>query len=199
MQAIDTPESTLGRVHDVLAAGYHGVVRYLSSNTGAFPGKQLTAAEIAAIRSLPGMRIGLVWEAGFPTSAGYFSAVKGLCDSVGALRMMTHLGVPKSVPAFFTVDYDAPSHDLEGPIAAYFESVHAAFSRAGRLVGAYGSGLTGSFLKDRGLVHYRWRAQSKGFAGYAAAGDFEILQGPSARIAGLDVDTNVVQDLVVLW
>jgi len=199
MQAIDTPESTLGCVHDILAAGYHGVVRYVSSNAEAFPGKQLTQTEVSVIRSVAGMRIGLVWEAGFPTSAGYFSAANGICDSVGALRMMTHLGVPKAVPLFFAVDYDASSHDLEGPIAAYFEAIHAAFSRAGRLVGVYGSGLTGSYLKGRGLVHYRWRAQSQGFAGYAAAVDFEILQGPSARVAGLDVDTNVVQDLAVLW
>ena len=85
MQAIDTTSSVLGNINNILSAGYHGIIRYISPNTKNFPNKQLTPDEISAVHSVPGMALGLVYENGYPTSVGYFSAAQGTADATDAL------------------------------------------------------------------------------------------------------------------
>jgi hypothetical protein len=200
MQAIDTTSSVLGNINNILSAGYHGIIRYISPNTKNFPNKQLTPDEISAVHSVPGMALGLVYENGYPTSVGYFSAAQGTADATDALATFTSLGVPATIPVFFAVDYDAADADISGAILDYFTTVHAQFSAAGLLIGVYGSGATCSYLQGAGVVHYTWLSQSRGFNGYSDwKPSADIIQGPESTIAGLDSDTDYVVNEVVLW
>jgi len=199
MQAIDTPESILGNVHNILNSGFHGIVRYISPNTQNFPKKQLTAAEVAAIHSVPGMRVGMVYETN-SDHVGYFTAGTAANDAAHVLAVVAALNVPVAVPAFFAVDFDALTADLNGPIKAYFKTVHDTVKATGRLIGVYGSGNACSFLHNEGTVHYTWLAQSRGWGGYAAwKPKADVIQGPATKVAGLDVDTDFVVNEEVLW
>jgi hypothetical protein len=200
MEAIDTTSSVLGNIHNVLDAGYHGIIRYVSPNTGNFPNKCLTADEVAAIFAVSGMAIGLVHEAGVPTTVGYFTVARADANAADALNTVGALNVPTSVPVFFTVDYDPSVDDIAGPITDYFTAVHGAFSGAGRLIGVYSSGAACKALLAAGVVHFTWLSQSTGFNGYEEwKPQADIVQGPESQVAGLDVDTDEVVNEAVLW
>jgi len=200
IRALDTPYSILGNVHNFQNAGYNGIIRYISPNSSTFPNKCLTGEEIAAIHSVPGMKIGLVWEAGFPTSPAYFDKSQGEHDADLALAFLKAHAVPTAVPVFFAVDYDASSSDIPGPIKEYFTAVHSALKSAGYLIGVYGSGEVTNAIVGTGIAHYAWLAQSTGWSGYAAGKALaDIIQGPSKNICGIDCDTNEVVNEACLW
>lgn len=199
MQTIDTTQSVVGSVNRVLGAGYHGIIRYISRDTSNFPQKRLTTKEAASIHAVPGMRIGLVYE-NDPVDSIYFTTEQAAEDGTDAIETFAALKAPSQVPVFFTVDYDASDEDLAGPILEYFSSLHAQFTKAGRLIGVYGSGQSCSKLKEAGIVHFTWLAQSTGWNGYSRwKTSADVIQGPESIVAGLDADTDYVVNEAVLW
>jgi len=200
MEAIDTTSSILGNVNNIVDAGYHGIIRYVSPNTGNFPNKCLTADEIAAIQAVSGTAIGLVHESGVPTNVGYFTTDRATANATDALNTVNGLGVPTNVPVFFTVDYDPSDADINGPILNYFKTIHTQVGGTGRLVGVYSSGAACEALKNAGVVHYTWLSQSTGFRGYAAwKPNADIVQGPEKQVVGLDCDTDEIVNMDVAW
>lgn len=197
MNAVDTPY----RVEDpkaVLEAGYSGVLRYLSPNSATFPTKQVTQAEVAVIHAA-GMSVGFVYETN-GNAAAYFSANQGSYDVQRACGTADMLNIPKDVPLFFAVDFDASEDDLNGPVGDYFKAIHAGMTANGRLVGVYGSGLSCATLIGLGLAHYTWLAMSTGWSGYEGWKDkCSILQHVSTAVAGIACDTNTVVNLETLW
>ena len=167
MQSVDSVSSVTGNVHNILNAGYSGIIRYISPNTSLHPTKKLTVDEIASIHSVDGMTIGIVFENN-PTQASYFTDDQASADGANALAVVASLGIPQNIPVFFTVDYDASSSDISGCIGDYFTSVHSQFEAAGRLIGVYGSGAACQALKGQGVAHFTWLAQSTGWMGYAS-------------------------------
>jgi len=201
----DTPYSVLGKIHDFKSKGITNLIRYISPNSSTFPNKCLTGEEIAAIHSVEGMKIGMVWET-MGDHVGFFSAQQGQSDASKVLAFLKAHNVPNfdtqnnPLGIFFAVDFDASEDDVNGPIMEYFTVVHNALRAAGYLTGVYGSGYVTNAIVSAGYAHYAWVAQSTGWSGYAAGKALaDIIQGPTQNICGIDCDTNVVVNEKCLW
>jgi hypothetical protein len=109
----------------IKAAGYEGVMRYLSYNTS----KNITVGEAAALHRA-GLWVGLVWETTAKRATSGFAA--GAQDAAEAERQADRLGYPKHCVIFYAVDFDAHPSAITG----YFKGVK---SKAKRPVGVYGS------------------------------------------------------------
>ena len=107
------------------AAGYSGVMRYLSYDST----KNLSKTEAIGLHAA-GLDIGLVWET-TATRAGEGS-IAGAVDAIAAEAQATALGYPADAVIFYGVDYDAAPQ----AVAPYFAGVK---SKARRPVGVYGS------------------------------------------------------------
>jgi hypothetical protein len=191
MKALDTPYSVAGKAHQLQAMGYGAVIRYISPNTQSFPHKCLTTEEVRGLHSV-GIKIGSVWESGFPIKASYFTAAQGAKDGMSAAATAKRLGQPQGSAIYFTVDYDATEADIEGPVHAYAVAFHDAVKGAGYLCGVYGSAMVIENLWRSGYAHYRWLAQSMGWSGSPNYHAADINQGPSTTVLGLDVDADTV-------
>jgi hypothetical protein len=108
----------------IKAAGYRGVIRYVSSKAA----KNLTTTEADALRRA-GLWIALVLEQSAQrASAG---AAAGRIDAAFAEHQADLLGYPKDAVIFYAVDYDATA----AQVADYFAGIRAAATRP---VGVYG-------------------------------------------------------------
>jgi len=205
LSTIDCTGSVIGVVQEVVDAGYHGFIRYVSPNTHNFPSKQVTAAEIQAIHAVDGAKIGFCYEYepatdDYDKQIGYYTERQAGLDATRALAIVDHLAVPSGIPVFFGVDFDVHEDDLQGVVLAYFTSVHKQFTAEGRLVGVYGSGLTCKTLKEAGVVHFTWMAYAPKWQGNDTYGpSADIVQGLEKSVAGLNSDLNVVATDAVLW
>jgi hypothetical protein len=102
-------------------AGIDFVFRYYSTTTTQ-PAKRLTQAEANAILGA-GLMLGVVYE-DMPTDATYFSNARGHQDATNAFSTAVAMGRPAGSAIYFTVDYDASSPDISGPILDYFNGVN---------------------------------------------------------------------------
>ena len=109
----------------IKAAGYSGVMRYLSPDAT----KNLTKAEATGLLAT-GLSIGLVWESTASRAGQGFAA--GAADAATAEAQATAIGYPFSAALFYAVDFDA----APAAVAPYFAGIA---SRAARPVGIYGS------------------------------------------------------------
>ena len=197
MNGIDTPYSTLGKAHTLYAAGVRFVIRYASPNSDTFPNKQSTTEEIAGLRSV-GIQVGLVYERlattlEFADPEAHAQTMISVANACGWPQ-----GAGKAL--YFACDFDFSRDDYVTSIKPYFASINPLIKDAGFLSGAYGSGQICYWLWLDGLIHYRWRAQSQGWAGWPLGGD--ILQGPGAMpedCAGLSADTDTISGSAGLW
>jgi len=173
--------------------GYTFICRYYNTN---HPSKNLTLAEAQAL-SAAGITIVVVWENGFPTTAGYFSQAKGVADATAALALATAIGQPAGSAIYFAVDYDATAADVSGPVTDYFQGVASVLGAAATqyAAGVYGSGATCQSLLDAGLVTFSWLSQSTGFRGSKTFTAFNIKQGPEATICTMDADSDTAPDV----
>lgn len=168
----------------IKSSGYDFVGRYLSKSTW----KTISHQEAAALKEAD-LGIVLIYEDG-PTSVSYFSNGRGASDAARALTQAGTLGAPCGTAIYFTVDYDANPDELAGPIANYFNEVVATLAAdpSGYVAGVYGSGHTCQSVSASAGAPYTWRAQSKGWAGYALPGPWSIVQGATAAACTLSVD-----------
>lgn len=197
-KALDTykVQEVVANAARLVAAGYTAVGLYLFRSS-AFKQKLTRAAALAISKA--GLYIFTVWENGQPTTAEYFSALRGDSDAVYAIEEAEAIGQPKDTPIYFAVDYDAKEADL-AYITAYFRQVRPKVVAAGYKVGAYGSGMVLAHLASLGLIQYSWLSQSKGFAGYQAwKAKANIVQGASTTILGMDVDTDTINGNAGGW
>src|SRR4051812_770923 len=109
---------------EVRAAGFRGVVRYLSGDRK----KDLTKAEAAQLHRV-GLWILLVWELS-AHRAGEGRAA-GIADARAAEAQADALGYPGTATILYAVDYDATPHQVR----EYFEGIQFC---ARRPVGIYG-------------------------------------------------------------
>jgi len=126
----------------IKAAGYVGVMRYLSNT----PGKNLSAAERDALHAA-GLSIGLVWET--TASRAGQGLLAGRADAQAACAQAKALGYPINCPLFFAVDYDA----APSAVAPYFVGIKA--------VATYPVGVYGSYrIVEASSVPYHWQASA---------------------------------------
>lgn len=191
---LDTTDALSKAVVDRLAGkGIRFIIKYCA-DTGTFPNKRLTHAERVLLVAA-GIKSGFVFERG--NTAAYFSAAQGQADAETVVAYFKLLGVPAGCACFLAVDFDASTADLAGPVLAYATAFHSALKAAGYTVGVYGSGLTCKTLKDAGLVHWTWKAQSTGWQGYAFFG-WDIRQNLGS-VAGLASDPDEASGLGWAW
>lgn len=124
----------------IKAAGYQGVMRYLSPDVS----KNLTAGERDALHKA-GLSIGLVWESTANRAGQGHQA--GANDAAEAEAQAKALGYPASCPLFFAVDFDASPFD----VAPYFQGVRSVATGA---IGIYGS----ARVVEGVPVKWKWQA-----------------------------------------
>lgn len=165
----------------IVAAGYQGVMRYLSPDVS----KNLSAGERDALHKA-GLSIGLVWE-GAATRAGQGHAA-GVADATQAEAQATALGFPAPCPIFFAVDYDT----TPAAVAPYFAGVVSVATGA---VGVYGS----ARVIEGTAVAYKW--QSCAWSAGAVSRQAHLYQRLAATISHPlpGTDENVVLSPFPLW
>jgi hypothetical protein len=191
MNAIDTSAKTTGQAQQIVDAGYEAVGVYLRPD-------RCDAAMLAELHDA-GVKVWSVYEKGFPTTDGYFTAARGTFDGTRAADFTTAMGQPQGSQIYAAVDYDPSTNAVSGPISAYMQAFQAAIEQAGYLSGVYGSGRTCRILLASGLAKTGWLTQSTGFAEYNAfkpqAG---IVQLPEIN-ANWDGDEIPDPTVVGLW
>ncbi len=162
------------------AAGVRTVLRYYNiANTAQLPSKCLSQEELQALFEA-GLSVGVVFEqrGGAGGNIGDLDAENGLRDADRALELAKALGQPQNSAIYFAVDSDYNKQPQLDQIATYFDQVSRALSGQ-YLVGVYGSGAVGKYLKDRNLAQLTWLAGSRGWTGTQTAlgsGDWTIFQ-----------------------
>jgi len=126
------------------AKGYTVIGRYLASSA-----KGASVQELECAYSY-GMSAFFYWE----TTAQRALSGKngGQQDAKRALEFLGGLKVPVTMPVYYTVDFDASSSELSGPVRAYFEGVReiVPFEQ----VGCYGGYYTVKYLLENKLAKY---------------------------------------------
>lgn len=162
----------------IRAAGYGGVMRYLST----YPPKNLDAAERDALLGA-GLVIGLVWETTAARSAQGSAA--GTADAQAAEAQADALGYPSSCPVFYAVDFAA----TPGQVLSYFAGVVGA---ARRPVGVYGS----ASIVEAVPVPWKWQTAAWSNGRISAQAHLYQVVG-AAPIPS--TDTNFLLRPVPLW
>ena len=149
---------TAARLQSLVNDKYTFVGRYLA---GSYV---MSSAEAKRI-SNTGLYIISIWEKGKPTRPSYFTAAQGTTDGQSAISAAKALGQPAGTPIYFTVDYDASSSDIKGPITTYLQAVKKVFEDDNHYyaLGLYGSGSVLSYFKN--TYTYTWLAGATAWRG----------------------------------
>lgn len=142
------------------------VVRYFS----AFPSKNMTLPEVQGL-SAAGKNIVAVYEDDVNDFFGGFDA--GVSRANRFVSEANGVQMPVSRPGYFAVDMNANPSDPR--LHAYFGGIGSVIG-AGR-AGAYGSTAVVRALYAAGLIKWRWRSMSTGWAGGSGSDtDFNLEQ-----------------------
>jgi hypothetical protein len=153
----------------------------------------LTFGEAAAL-SAAGLSIVALWEWA-SDQIGNFSRHEGVDQGSSAYKQALNAHQPSGTPIYFAVDSDFSNTEITGPINDYFGGVNEAFNAMGKgqsnyLIGAYGSGLSCSWLLSHGAVVRTWLAVSPKWQGYDFQG-WDIKQSANdLKIPGLKPGVN---------
>ena len=165
----------------IKAAGYSGVMRYLSGDAS----KNLSAGE-RDVMLAAGLSIGLVWETTAARAGAGFNA--GAADAVAAEAQANALGYPLSAVLFYAVDYDA----TPAQVAPYFAGVA---SKAHHPVGVYGSKRVTEGIN----VPYKWQACA--WSGGLVSASAHLYQRLQATVPHpiSSTDENIVLHPFPMW
>lgn len=132
-----------------------------------------------------GLFIVSIYERGYPTHIGYFTAAQGSKDAGNAIRQARSLGQPVNTPIYFTVDYDASPSDMDGGITQYLQAVKQVFGENGNpyKLGLYGSGAVLSYFKN--ICPYTWLAAATAWRGSKSYSGWSIKQNRTNQTVGV--------------
>jgi hypothetical protein len=165
----------------IKAAGYSGVLRYLSPDSS----KNLKNVERDSLLAA-GLGIGLVWESSSGRAGQGYAA--GVADGTEATRQAKALGYPVGCPLFFAVDSGALS---ASKVAPYFAGAR---TTSGYPVGVYGSGS----VVDA-TAGYKWQT-SAWSAGYVSPhSHFYQRQHTTVAHPISGTDENVRMNQIPVW
>lgn len=135
-------------------SGYRFVCRYVW--TGEVPGspgsKIITKAEADKLKSI-GFRVVSNFESWVGRPRDGYAA--GQADARTAHANTLLAGGPTDAVIYFSVDFDATSAELSGPVAAYFRGAISVLGA--HRVGVYGGIRTVRYLADQGLAKWLWQ------------------------------------------
>lgn len=134
----------------IKAAGYSGVMRYLSVDNPQTHGKIITSTEVDALHAA-GLSVGLVWE--YTAGRAGEGGAAGQSDVRAAENAAMGLGYPRSLPIFYAVDYGADPN----AVLPYFQGIN---SVAVYPVGAYGSAAVVSSVMSAFSADYGWQTSA---------------------------------------
>jgi hypothetical protein len=123
VQAIDSSSKTTGQAAAISAAGYEAVGIYLRSD-------RCSQGMLQELHN-QGLKVWSVWEKGYPTTDGYFTAAKGTADGTAAAAFASLMQQPQGTQIFAAVDYDASITAVNGPITGYMTAFKVAVMAAG--------------------------------------------------------------------
>lgn len=126
----------------------------------------------------------------FENGTGGFTDTLAALDAIHIPQLAIATRAPRNgtVAIYRAVDQDAPA-DPDGPIAAYFKTIHAAIKSAGFVTGVYGSGAICKMLTELGYVSKTMLSCSKGWAGYDEwLPHADIVQSTPTTAHGIDID-----------
>lgn len=174
-----------GRPHTskLKAAGYAGVLRYLSHDT---TGKNLTRTEANEL-SAAGLYIGVVWEG--RANRALDGATAGRNDATDAHAMAVQCGMPSDRPIYFAVDFDVSASEMN----AVMRYLHAAQDVLGASnVGVYGGKRCVTTAMDDGI---EWGWQTYAWSGGKWDSRAQIQQySNSHTFDGVDCDYDRTMD-----
>lgn len=160
----------------IKAAGYTGVIRYLSSDK---TGKTMGSTELQDLRS-NALDVGFVWED--YANAALSGEAQGVKDAQAALAQANALGVPSSVALYFAVDVNTT--DTADTIA-YFKGVNSVIG-LGR-TGGYADYFILEALISAGVISFVW--QTVAWSHGQVAPQAHLLQdGTQVFNGGADID-----------
>lgn len=165
----------------VRAAGYAGMLRYLSHQAG----KCVTAGEVAAYRSA-GLLVGLVFEDGAAAAARGHD--QGVADGQFAAATARQVGYPAGAVIFAAVDFEAT--DM-APIIDYFRGFAA--GATGYQTGPYGSAAVVDAVAGAGVARWAW--QTAAWSAGRVSAHADLYQ----HAFGAVFDSNELLRPVPLW
>ena len=176
-RGIDLPIDSRDVSQELKHSGLRFVARYYRDPASRWPA--LSAEEARSVAET-GIKLVAVYQYR-SHRPDYFSHAAGYSDAMTAYRQAKATGQPPGSAIYFTVDYNAPDHEIGGPIAQYFRGIAAGLAAAGGAreyrVGVYGSGVVCDYLKRAGLAELAWLSGSTAWAGYGSFPDWDIRQG----------------------
>ena len=120
----------------------------------------------------------------------------GFSDGTRASTIATMLDIPKDVPIYFAIDYDAGQSDVAN-IKAYLAGYQQ--GAMPHPVGMYADGLIASECPTAVGDYVPGASGWNGTAEYLKSGKVAIIQHPPSTFFGLDADPCEVIDQSVLW
>lgn len=191
LRGIDTPNDTTDHAHALKAAGIEAVGFYARPDRSSLSMiKGLAAVDIKRFA---------IYEKGKPVTASYFTQNQATHDATAAAMHCHAMVMPAGKPIFHCVDYDAAKADLD-LFVKFFSTLQGITKQAGFLLGAYGPGWLLKELQHKGIIHWGYLSQSKGFTGYE---DYKphaaIVQGRASTLLHFDIDWDEIVDESVLW
>lgn len=199
MKALNLNENRvmISHAHDLANLGVGAVLVYLRTD-------RTSKAQIDGFKAVEPpkgpLKVGMVYEMGWPTTASYFTIPQAEHDAAHAVAVANLIGAPHGAQIFTAVDFDATESETRGPIAGYQTKFRSVVRDAGYLASVYGSGMVCRILTQIGIAHAGWLSGSTGWAEYEEyKPKAAIIQGKSASVFGFDVDWDEVVDPEVVW
>ncbi|HEY7438695.1 MAG TPA: glycoside hydrolase domain-containing protein [Acidimicrobiia bacterium] len=147
----------------IRAAGYQGVMRYLSDT----PSKDIDRGERAALQTQH-LEIGLNWET--TETRALQGAGAGAQDAAAANARADQLGAPTNAAIYFSCDTDVPNPAAVRP---YYQAAHAASKRP---VGVYAERAIVADEMNLGNAKYGWVTNSSSWGPQGVAAPRAALQ-----------------------
>lgn len=166
------------------AAGYRFTCRYLSRDT---TGKNLTQAEAAALHAA-GLSIVLNWE--YFADAALSGYAQGRADAQDAVAQRGQVGAPANTPIYFSVDFNATSDQIKGPVADYFLGVRSVLPL--QQVGVYGGYAVVVAMLSNGLARYGWQTFAWSAGQWSNAQLRQVANGVPFQGVSIDDDVSTV-------
>jgi peptidoglycan hydrolase-like protein with peptidoglycan-binding domain len=157
----------------IKAAGYSGVMRYLSYD----PAKDITPAELLALHAV-GLSVGLIWEAGATDELG--AGPTGQKEGAVADAAAAALGWPLARPIYFAADFAASGGQLEA-VAEYLKAASAACLFP---AGIYGGIDTVDTMLAEGVVAWGWQTSAWSNGRVSAHAQLYQRQTPTLSVSG---------------
>lgn len=168
-----------------VAAGYHGVIGYVSEDT---TGKNLTATDVQRLHAV-GLDVGLVYE--YDPKGALKGNAEGARDAGIAVRGAQALGAPAMVTLYTAIDFDARDTDMPA-LRAYVDAYTTVVNAHGYRAGVYGSYAVCWVLHRSGWRGMLWQTYAWSHGVWCEGLTVRQTRN-GVHLAGADIDQDATQ------